>query len=67
MLGLAVGLVGFFMVGALGAVVGFLAGVAARYRTGVVLMAAAVALLVTAALTIFERPLSGNDIYGFPD
>src|SRR5215211_4202690 len=66
-LGLVAGLGGLFMIGALGAVVGFLAGVAAHRRTRAVLVAAGVALCVTAGLTTFEQPLGETQIFAFPN
>jgi hypothetical protein len=66
-LGLVAGLGGLVMVGALGAVIGFLGGVAAHRRTREVLLAAAVALCLTAALIIFERPLGEAEIFAFPN
>lgn len=66
-LGLLVGLGGLVMVGVVGGVVGLPAGMAAARRPRAVLVAAGLALFVTAALTVLERPLSESEIAGFPD
>jgi hypothetical protein len=61
-----VGLVGLFLIGWLGAVVGFFGGLAAARQPRPVFLGAAVALFVAAVLTILERPLRESEIYSFP-
>ena len=54
------------MAGALGGVVGLVAGAAAARRPRVVLVAAAAALVATAAFTVLEQPLTEASIPNFP-
>lgn len=65
-LGVLVGLAALFTLGVLGGAVGFLGGATAARRAQPVLVAAVVALLASAALTLFEQPLSAARIYNFP-
>jgi O-antigen/teichoic acid export membrane protein len=68
-LGALVGVGGFAIAGTLGGLVGLLAGCIAARRERLVLIAAGLALLVTAALTLLERPLSDSlpSLTGFPN
>jgi disulfide bond formation protein DsbB len=65
-LGLLVAVGGLFMIGLLGAVAGGLAGAAAARRPRLVLAGAGLALIVAAALTLLEEPLSETAISAFP-
>jgi O-antigen/teichoic acid export membrane protein len=65
-LGLLAGWGGLLVAGALGGVLGFVAGAAAARRPRTVLVAAAVALVATAALTVLEQPLTEAGIPRFP-
>jgi hypothetical protein len=59
-------IVGFFVAGVAGLLVGAAAGAAGPRRARALFLASALALLVTAGLTIFEGPLNVDAIYGFP-
>ena len=67
---LAVGLLGgwggLVVAGAAGGVVGFVAGAAAARWPRAVLVAAATALVATAAFTVLEQPLTDSGISNFP-
>lgn len=65
-LALVAGLGGLLVFGLLGALVGVLAGPAAARDPRRVLLAAGVALLITAALTMVEQPLELSGIIDFP-
>jgi predicted lipid-binding transport protein (Tim44 family) len=66
-LGLLVSAAGFVVAGLIGALAGLLAGLAAARTPRGVFLAAAVALFVTAWLTILEGPLTVNEIPAFPN
>ncbi len=63
---LLLGVLGFVVGGVIGALVGVAAGVAGPQRARVMFLAAGLALLLTAALTLLEGSLTVDAIYGFP-
>lgn len=65
-LGLLAGAGGLFIAGPVGGLVGVLAGMAGARQPQGVILAAALALLLTAAFTVLEEPLSVAQIPAFP-
>jgi len=64
---LVAGLAGLIVAGPVGFAVGLVAGMFAARRAEVVVLAAASALLITAAFTVIEEPLTEGRIFNFPN